>query len=419
MMMMKLILAIFFVYMFAGAQYIFIPEDEEQKNHLKAYGVMYYALQEGIEGWWLLNWKGGSFLIPYSSKVEKECLRRGVTYRIILEDEKNQIFNTIADEKINADAVKLEKAPKVAVYAPKYYQPWDDAVMLVLTYAEIPYDVIYDKEVLSDALIKYEWVHLHHEDFTGQYGKFYGTFRNTQWYIEQVRESEETARSLGFNKVSKMKLAVALKIREYVMGGGYLFAMCSGTDALDIALAAHNTDICDAVFDGDPPDPDFQQKMDWSYAFAFQNATIITNPYIYEFSDIDATPEHEKLGEQNDYFILFDFSAKYDQIPAILTQNHTKVIKGFMGQTTAFRKSKIKPGVIILGESPQVGSVKYLYVQVGLGQVTYYGGHDPEDYKHYVYDPPTNLDLFPNSPGYRLILNNVLFPAARKKPRKT
>lgn len=401
------------------SQYILIYQDEHQKNHLKAYGVMYYALANGLEGWWLLNWRGGSFVIPYLSKIEQECLRRGVSYSIISESEKERIFNEILEPSVNADIVKLQKAPKVGVYAPKYYQPWDDAVMLALTYAEIPYQVIYDEEVIKGALFNYDWLHLHHEDFTGQYGKFYAMYKNVDWYIKQVKESEETARKLGFLKVSKLKLAVAQKIREYVIGGGYLFAMCSGTDALDIALAAAETDICDTPFDGDPPEPNFQAKLKWEYSFCFENAILITNPNVYEFSDIDATPDHERLSENNDYFVLFEFSAKYDQIPCILTQNHTKIIKGFMGQTTAFRKNRIKSNVIIMGETPSVGSAKYIYTQYGLGQVTYYGGHDPEDYRHYVYDPPTELDLFPNSPGYRLILNNVLFPSAKKKPRKT
>ena len=417
----SLLFTFFFIFFFLGARasWILIPMDETQSNHLKAYGIAYWVLQNDVEVYWLLNYRGGSFMIKNYKTIEDECIIRGVSYEIIADSRANLILEEIADPEVNQESVKLEKAPKIAVYSPKGKLPWDDAVTLVLTYAEIPYDVIYDPEVIAGELPKYDWLHLHHEDFTGQYGKFYGRYRNAPWYQEQVRSMEAMAHSLGYDKVSKLKLDVVLEIRDFVAGGGFLFTMCSGTDSYDIALAAHETDICEAMFDGDPADPLAQQKLDFGITFAFRNFHLEKNPLVYEFSDIDATLDHSKIPQTKDFFTLFEFSAKWDIVPTMLTQNHQQVIKGFMGQTTAFRKQFIKPEVLILGESKAYGTAKYIHGNFGLGHWTFYGGHDPEDYQHLVGDPPTDLNLFPNSPGYRLILNNILFPAARKKKRKT
>lgn len=398
---------------------LLIPMDKVQKNHLKAYGITYWCLQHEVEVSWLLNYRGGSFMCNYNKTIDDECKVRGVSAEIIADVQAQTILQEIASSDVNMSEVKLFKAPKIAVYSPKNKLPWDDAVTLVLTYAEIPYDLIYDEEVISGVLPTYDWLHLHHEDFTGQYGKFWANYRSAQWYIEDVATNEAMARKLGFNKVSKMKLAVAKKIRDFVAGGGYLFSMCSAPDSFDIALAAENTDICDVMFDGDPMDPNAQQKLDYSKTFAFTNFKISTNPFEYEVSDIDINPNTHLSNKNNDYFSLFEFSAKWDPVPTMLCQNHEQLIKGFMGQTTAFNKSKLKPSVLILGDSKQFDEVRYIHGEYGKGTWTFYGGHDPEDYQHFVGDPKTQLDLFPNSPGYRLILNNVLFPAAKKEKQKT
>ena len=392
--------------------------DEGQKNHLKAYGIAYWSIAKQAEVDWLLNYRGGSFLIKYNKAVEDECKIRGVSYEIIADGKVNGILNEINDPSVNMEMVKLEKTPKIAVYSPKSKLPWDDAVTLVLTYAEIPYELIYDDDVLKDKLTKYDWLHLHHEDFTGQYGRFWASFRNATWYREDVKYQEEAAKRNGFKKVSEMKLAVAKRIKEFCAGGGFLFAMCSGTDSFDIALAAEGVDIAENMFDGDGTDANAQSKIDYEKAVAFKDFRIDMNPNNYEFSDIDVT-QTRNFNASNDYFTLFDFSAKWDLVPTMLTQNHDKVIKGFMGQTTAFRKSLVKPSVTVLGENKGGAEVRYLHGEIGKGQFTFYGGHDPEDYQHQVNDPPTDLSLHPNSPGYRLILNNVLFPAAKKKPQKT
>jgi hypothetical protein len=397
---------------------LLIPMDNTQTNHLKAYGITYWVLQNGVQAQWLLNYRGGSFMIQYNSDIETECIVRGVSYEVIADIKASAILNKIAGEDANMDALKLEKAPKIAVYSPKDKLPWDDAVTLVLTYAEIPYDVIYDEEIVNGDLKKYDWLHLHHEDFTGQYGKFYAVYRNMNWYRTQVYNAEQSAKKLGFSKVSDLKLFVAQTIRSYVNNGGFLFAMCSATDTYDIALAAQNVDICESMFDGDPADPNFNSKLDFSQTFAFRNFTVSTNPYEYEYSNIDATTTR-KIREDEDFFTLFDFSAKWDPVPTMLCQNHTSIIKGFMGQTTAFNKKYIKPNVLIMGEMKSADEARYIHGEYGKGTWTFYGGHDPEDYRHYVGDKPTNLDLHPNSPGYRLILNNVLFPAAKKKKLKT
>ena len=403
----------------AQAGKILIPMDESQKNHLKAYGIAYWVLENKINLEWLLNYRGGSFLIDNYPDITKECNIRGVSYQVIADVQAQQIYNEIADPEVNMEPVKLEVAPKIAVYTPKGKQPWDDAVTLVLTYAEIPYTEIYDKEIIQGELPKYDWLHLHHEDFTGQYGKFYASFRNTAWYQDEVRNQEAMAAELGFSKVSAMKRQVALNIQGFVLGGGFLFTMCSGTDSFDIALSAQNVDIVESVFDGDASDPQAQSKLQFDLGFAFKDYRIEKNPMVYEFSNIDGTEDHGKVGELNDFFTLFDFSAKWDIVPTILTQNHTQVIKGFMGQTTSFREQFMKSNVTIMGEIKSINCAKYIHGELGQGQWTYYGGHDPEDYRHLVGDPPTDLNLHPNSPGYRLILNNILFPAAKREKQKT
>ncbi|GAA0192081.1 hypothetical protein GCM10009122_54820 [Fulvivirga kasyanovii] len=401
------------------ASYIYIPMNEKQSNHLKAYGIAYWILQNDIEVDWLLNYEGGSFMCKYYQKFENELIIRGVSYQVISDAQANSIIENIARPSSNTDIMKLEKFPKIAVYSPKSKLPWDDAVTLVLTYAEIPYTVIFDDEVLVGELPKYDWLHLHHEDFTGQYGKFYRSFKNMPWYIEQQREFEESARKHGFNKVSHLKLAVAKRIKEFVSGGGFLFAMCSATDTYDIALAAEGLDIVERMYDGDPADPTAQQKLNFESTFAFDNFKISRDPYEYEFSNIDNQFSERGLREENDYFNLFEFSAKWDPIPTMLTQNHTRVIKGFYGQTTGYKKSLVKPDVVVMGENKSIKEVKYIHGVFGKGFWTFYGGHDPEDYQHLVNEEPTDLNLHPNSPGYRLILNNILFPAAKKKKQKT
>lgn len=406
------------------ASYILIPMDhDKQKDHLKAYGLTYWVLTQNSEAYWLLNYRGGSFAFRHTRSFEAECKVRGVSYEIITDAQWINIREKISNPEVNQEAVKLEKAPKIAVYTPDFnprgqrIQPWDDAVTLVLTYAEIPFDKVYDREVLEGKLAQYDWLHLHHEDFTGQYGKFYASQGGTPWYKLNQQKTEALAKSLGFNKVSQLKLAVAKKIKEYVEGGGFMFAMCSATDTYDIALAAEGVDICAEVYDGDGMDPNAQSKLDYSKTFAFRNFTLIMNPMQYEHSDIDNF--NRKINPEIDYFNLFEFSAKWDPIPTMLCQNHTTTIKGFMGQATAFNKALIKPDVLILGETKVENEVRYIHGRHGYGTWTFYGGHDPEDYRHYVGDPETDLSLHPNSPGYRLILNNILFPAAEKKKRKT
>ena len=400
-------------------QYMLIPMDLNQSNHLKAYGVTYWILKKDITVEWLLNYRGGSLLFTESELFEKECRLRGVYFEKMNGAMVNQIYAEI--ENNNMERILLEKAPKIAVYSPPNFLPWDDAVTLALTYAEIDYDIVYDREVLSNQLDDYDWLHLHHEDFTGQYGKFWSAFRHESWYIKQQSEAEKLASELGYLKVSKEKGAVARVIKDYVSKGGFLFAMCSATDALDIALSVEDTDICDAVFDGDPVDPSYESKIDYNKCLAFENFKLITNPSIYEFSDIDIPPSNmPRLRDPDtDYFTLFEFSAKYDPVPTMLTQNHVNIVKGFMGQTTMFREDLIKESITIMGKIEGTNEVKYIHGNMGKGTFTFYGGHDPEDYTHRVGDPATELELHKNSPGYRLILNNILFPAARKKKLKT
>ncbi len=421
-----LLMIFLFVTKMAMASYILIPMDaEQQKSHLKAYGMTYWILDKGLEAYWLLNYDGGSFAFEHTTVAEAECKIRNVDYKVISNGEFASIRSKIASPEQNQDVIKLEKAPKIAVYTPEFnakgerVQPWDDAVTMVLTYAEIPYETIYDRDVLGDRLAEYDWLHLHHEDFTGQYGKFYRSYHTEMWYRENQRLMEELATSLGFAKVSQLKLAVAKKIKEYVEGGGFMFAMCSATDSYDIALAAEGLDICEKMYDGDSADPNAQSKLDFSKTFAFKDFTLVKNPMEYEYSSIDMSPQKRRIKPEVDYFSLFDFSAKWDVIPTMLTQNHTRTVKGFMGQTTAYDREFIKSDVLIMGENKSVNEARYMHGTFGYGTWTFFGGHDPEDYKHYVDDPETDLSLHPKSPGYRLILNNVLFPAAKKKKRKT
>ncbi len=402
----------------ASASYLLIPMDEAQSNHLKAYGITYWVLESQIPAQWLLNYRGGSFMMQYSKAIETECVIRNVSYEVIADAKASNILTEISGEDVNMDALKLEKAPKIAVYSPKDKLPWDDAVTMVLTYAEIPYTIIYDEEIVNGELSQYDWLHLHHEDFTGQYGKFYAAYKNTGWYTSQVSNAEADAKRMGFDKVSKLKLYVAQTIKDYVANGGFLFAMCSATDSYDIALAAANTDICEYMFDGDAMDPQAQNKLNFDNTFAFQNFTLEKNPLVYEYSDIDVTTSR-KVNSENDYFTLFEFSAKWDQVPTMLCQNHETTIRGFMGQTTAYNSKLLKPNVLIMGENKSAGEARYIHGEFGKGTWTFYGGHDPEDYQHFVGDKPTNLEMYPNSPGFRLILNNVLFPAAKKKKMKT
>nr|WP_211277451.1 asparagine synthetase B [Nonlabens spongiae] len=413
-------LVIFLLCGFMGsAQYILVPMDHEsQTDHLKAYGVSYWVLSKGTKVKWLLNYRGGSFLLPNVEEIKKELIIRGVSYEELSDAEVSGILELISSPSQNMQEVLLEKAPKIAVYTPTGKSPWDDAVTMVLTYAEIPYTKVYDTEVLNDELLLYDWLHLHHEDFTGQYGKFYRNFRSAPWYIQEKKEAEELAASLGYDKVSEAKRAVALKIRDYVVGGGFMFAMCSATDSFDIALAAEGVDIQEAMFDGDPSEAGYQNKIDYSKTFAFTDFLLERSPMVYEFSSIDMTAKR-KIKKELDYFSLMDFSAKWDPIPTMLNQNHTSLVKGFMGQTTSFNRPEVKKNVLVLGENKTNGEAKYIHGIRGKGFFTFYGGHDPEDYQHRVGDPPTELSLHPNSPGYRLILNNILFPAAKKKKQKT
>jgi hypothetical protein len=397
---------------------IIIPMDETQKDHLKSYGIAFWVLEKDVEVKWLLNYRGGSFLMEHHSEIENECVIRGVSFETIVDAQANAILNEIAQPDVNQDAVAMNKAPKIAVYSPPNKQPWDDAVTLVLSYAEISYDIIYDEEILNGKLADYDWLHLHHEDFTGQHGKFWRAYQHAPWYQQEVKINNELANNLGFLKVSEMKSFISREIESYVLRGGFLFAMCAATDTYDISLAATGLDICEHMFDGDPADNQAQEKLDFSRTFAFKNFVLEKSPYEYEFSDIDATTTRRVIRE-NDYFTLFDFSAKWDPIPTMLCQNHKNLIKGFMGQTTSYREEVLKPNVLILGENKPAREARYIHGEKGKGFWTFYGGHDPEDYRHLIGDPPTDLSLHPNSPGYRLILNNVLFPAAKKKKRKT
>ncbi len=397
---------------------ILINMDLNQTNHLKAYGITFNSLEKGGKAGWLLNYRGGSFLLDYSDEIAAVCRLKNVSFETLSASEAVEIYSFVQSEDQNMDVVHLEKAPKIAVYVPPGFQPWDDAVTLALEYAEVPYKKIWIEEILKGDLENYDWLHLHHEDFSGQYGKFYASFSNAPWYQEQQILYENEAKKLGFSKVSEMEKAVVVTIKNYISQGGFLFAMCSATDSYDIALAAENVDIADKMYDGDAPDPNAQSKLDFSNTLAFENFKIEMNPFVYEYSDIDI--QLTEIGSQeNDYFTLFEFSAKYDPVPTMLTQNHVNLVRGFMGQTTMFRKNLIKKSVYNLAERAGTDQVKYIHGNFGRGTFTFYGGHDPEDYQHAVGDPPTDLNIYKTSPGYRLILNNILFPAAKKKKQKT
>jgi len=403
------------------ANRLLVPMDETQTNHLKAYGIAYWVLEKDEAIDWMLNYRGGSFLLPARTSYQNELIIRGVSFEVISDAEVNQLESQIVSPASNMDMMKLEKPPKIAVYSPKSKMPWDDAVTLALTYSEIPYEVIYDDEIMADQLPEYDWLHLHHEDFTGQYGKFYASFKNFSWYIQQQKDYEASARKHGFAKVSELKLAISQKIQAFVAGGGFLFAMCSATDSFDIALAGAGQDYIESMYDGDPANPNAESQFDFTQTLAFEQFKLRNDPLEYEFSDIDNTEarRYRGLREENDYFKLFQFSAKWDPIPTMLTQNHTTLVKGFFGQTTSFKNRVIKPDVVVMGEADVADEAKYIHGVYGKGFWTFYGGHDPEDYQHRVGEEPTDLNLYPNSPGYRLILNNILFPAAKKKKRKT
>lgn len=400
------------------AQKLLIQMDDTQNDHLKSYGLVWWVIKNNQEVDWLLNYRGGSFITNYTDKIATECRIRGVSFETISIADGDAIYAIVQSEDENMDVVRLEKSPKIAVYAPSGSQPWDDAVRIALDYAEVEHDIIYDEEVIDGKLKEYDWLHLHHEDFTGQYGKFWASQKNSPWYIQQQALQEATANKLGYRKVSHLKLDVAKKIREYVAGGGFMFAMCSAPDSYDVALAASGVDICAEMFDGDPADRNAQSKLDFTQTFAFENFKLVQSPYEYEISSIDVGPTTLNNPEI-DFFTLFEFSAKYDPVPTMLTQNHVARIKGFLGQTTAFVKEEIKNSVINLAEREGTNEVKYIHGNYGRGTFSFYGGHDPEDYRHGLFDPHTQLELHKNSPGYRLILNNVLFPAAKKKEQKT
>ncbi|MBC8479454.1 MAG: asparagine synthetase B [FCB group bacterium] len=400
-------------------QKLMIPMDLTQKDHLKAYGVAYWVLTQGINVDWMLNYRGGSFMVDGYDSIERQCKLRGISYEFVNASQLAGIYAEI--EENNMDVILLEKAPDIAVYSPPDLQPWDDAVTLALTYAEIEYEQVFDHEVLTDRLKDYDWLHLHHEDFTGQYGKFYKNYHNAAWYQKQMADFERIAANHGYSTVQELKKAVAQKIKEFTIEGGFLFAMCSATDSFDIALASQNVDIAASVYDYSPVDPGYAGKIDFSRSFAFENYSLYTDPMVYEYSTIDVPPSHRPVtrGAEEDYFMLFEFSAKWDPVPTMLTQCHVGVINGFMGQTTSYDRRFLKKSVVILGEVENDVMVKYIHGNEGKGTFTFLGGHDPEDYRHFVGDPPTDLSLHRNSPGYRLILNNVLFPAARKKDKKT
>lgn len=410
---------IFFVIQVAQSAQLLIPMDESQKNHLKSYGLAFWLLKQNQEVQWLLNYQGGSFMFNYSAAAEKECKVRGITYETITDGAANAINTEIQNPSANMNVVKLLNAPKIAVYSPKTKQPWDDAVTLVLTYAEIPYDIVFDDEVLGGKLLEYDWLHLHHEDFTGQFGKFYSSYHSAPWYVAEVEEAEAMAKKHGFGSARELKRAVVFKIRDFMLGGGFLFAMCSATDTYDIAMAAAETDICESMFDGTPADGRAQEKLDYEKCIAFKDFTLIEDPMYYEFSNIDVDPVQRRVREEEDLFTLFDYSAKWDLIPSILCQNHTRTIKGFMGQTTAYRNALVRSDVLVMGENALLNEARYIHGELGKGTWTFFGGHDPEDYQHFVGEPPTDLNLHPNSPGYRLILNNILFPSAQKAKQKT
>ncbi len=405
----------------AYTDYIFIPMDLKQVDHLKPYGVVYNSLMNGINCFWVINYRGGSFVIPYTETSLKLSKESKINFSIIDEDEWNYIVSLTNSENINV--ILLTKAPKIGLYRVKIQLPYDDAVEIALNYAGIPYEEITDEDILKDQLkIKeIDWLHFDHEDFTGQFGKFYASYRTAPWYINYVSTLNNIARRNNFKSVAEMKKSVALKIKEYIKEGGFLFGMCAGTDTLDIALASLNVDIVPEVFDGTPVDQNFESQLDYGQTLTFKDFNIITDPFVYEYANIDYPNYDINNFSHPKYFYLKEFSAKYDPISAMLVQNHTREVKEFLGQTTAFKLSKLKEYITVLADYDTAlpGYAKYIRGEVGKGAFCFLGGHDPEDFSHYIGDPPTDLNLAPNSPGYRLILNNVLFPASEKKKRKT
>lgn len=416
-------LFILFTSLFTGSALaqsrVLIPMDATQTNHLKAYGIIFNHLGEGETGQWLLNYRGGSFLTTNTADIVRKARVRNVRIDVISELDAAGIVNEVEQPNVNMAAINLEAAPSIAVYTPPDALPWDDAVVLALDYAEIPYDRLYDEEVLRGNLQQYDWLHLHHEDFTGQHGKFWSIYRNTPWYISSVQKLEQLAENLNYSSVKELKLDVVHEIRDFVGNGGFMFAMCSGTDTFDIALAAAGLNIVPPEIGGAALSADINKRLDFTSSFAFENFEVYLDPYLYEHSSIDIEVDINRISESLDYFTLFDFSAKWDPVPTMLTQNHVSSIRGFYGQATAFKRNTVKSSVVVLAESPGRDQVKYLHGNHGQGTFTFYGGHDPEDYTHRVGDAPTDLSLHTSSPGYRLILNNVLFPAAEKKKRKT
>lgn len=401
-----------------GQSYLLVPMDNAQAEHLKAYGIAYWVLGQQTNVQWLLNYRGGSFMFQSKPGFEAEMQVRGVSYERLAPNRSTQILSTVTSESVNMDAVLLEKTPKIAVYSPPYSQPWDDAVTLALEYAEIPYDVVYDAEVLNGKLSEYDWLHLHHEDFTGQFGKYHPSNANASWVLTEVTQQQSMAHQFGFSKVSELKLQVSKAIKGYLENGGFLFAMCSATDTYDIALAAEGLDIVHPEYDHDGMTPNMNEKLNFENTLAFENFLLLPQPGTYEFSTIDAN-YRRSVPMNLDFFTLFEFSAKWDPVPTMLCQNHTRTVKGFLGQTTGFRRETIKSDVLIMGELKAYDEVRYIHGNYGRGMWTFYGGHDPEDYRHVLGEDPTDLTLHPNSPGYRLILNNILFPAAKKRKQKT
>lgn len=392
--------------------------DDAQQNHLKSYGLTFNALKAGMKAEWLLNYRGGSFLLPDTPELRRQAGLDGITVEPIGDGQLAAIRSEIANS--NMDAIPLEKAPKIAVYAPPDAPPWDDAVTLALKYAGIEYTPIYDDEVHKGDLVQFDWLHLHHEDFTGQLNKFHLGYRDAPWYVDLVQKNTQAARRLGFPHVPALKKGVAERIRAFVDQGGFLFAMCGATETLELAIAGFGVDIAGPFADGTPVDENADARLDWRRAFAFQGAHLEQSPFINSMSDIDGHQvnvpgRRQPLGA----FTLFNFSAKFDPVAAMLVQSHRTVITDFYGVTTSFTKTVLKPNATVLAFEEGAPWVKYVHGDYGKGTWTYYGGHDPEDPQHAIGSPPTDLSLHKSSPGYRLILNNVLFPAAKKKPLKT
>lgn len=413
------IVALLLVTPAAWSQQLLVPMDDAQTDHLRAYGLTWWSLQtpREYECQWLLNYRFGSFMVPDRPDVRDRAAELGVSVEPVDAAAMAEIDAVI--ERSNMQRLHLTKAPTIAVYTPSYTEPWDDAVTLALTYAQVEYDTVWDREVIHGALAEYDWLHLHHEDFTGNYAKFFSTFADEPWYRRQVIESRRAAEKLGFPDVQTCKKAVAATIARWVAEGGFLFAMCSAADSLDIALATQGVDIVCAPVDGTPMDPQAQEKLDTSATLAFEDFRLVTDPMTPEVADIDVSPGRTAMVSHGEVFELFEFSARQDPIPTMLTQCHVGQVADFLGQTTAFRRDTLKDRVVVLGDFPGRDKVKYIHGSYVKGTFTYLAGHDPEDYAHIIGEDATDLSLHRHSPGYRLILNNILFPAARTRERKT